>query len=110
MKPPIPDSFLSEGDLIKIDNDELECIHVPGHSPGSLVFLNRAGKFLISGDVLFKESIGRSDLPKDNHEKLIEGITSKLFILDDDIIVYPGHGEPTTIGYEKINNPFFQSY
>lgn len=98
--------FLEEGDEIKLNEDVLKVILLPGHSPGSTGFYNEAGKFLIGGDVLFRESIGRTDLPMGDHATLLSSIKEKLFLLPDDVTVYPGHGPETTIGYEKLNNPF----
>lgn len=99
--------FLKENDVVKLDEDELKILHVPGHSPGHIAFHNEAQKFVVSGDVLFEGSIGRTDLYKGNHEQLLESIRTKLFILDGDTKVYNGHGNPTTIGFEKDYNPFF---
>jgi glyoxylase-like metal-dependent hydrolase (beta-lactamase superfamily II) len=98
--------FLEEGEEVKLDDDVLKVILLPGHSPGSIGFYNEAGRFLIGGDVLFRESIGRTDLPMGDHETLLSSIRQKLFSLPDDIVVYPGHGPETSIGYEKLNNPF----
>ena len=98
--------FLKEGDSIFLGEDELEIIHAPGHSPGSVCFYCRTQKFIIGGDVLFKGSIGRTDLPMGDHQTLLNSITQKLFGLPDDVTVYNGHGEETTIGYEKKYNPF----
>ena len=98
--------FIKEGDLIQIGNDELKVLFTPGHSPGSICFYCSQQKFLIGGDVLFRMSIGRTDLPGGDFDMLINSIQKKLFVLPDDVIVYPGHGEPTTIGFEKKNNPF----
>lgn len=100
------DSFLKEGDVIKIGNGELQVIHVPGHSPGSVVLYDKEDGFLIAGDVLFRGSVGRSDLPGGNHSTLINGIKEKLLKLPDNTVVYPGHGPSTTIGEEKLYNPF----
>ena len=86
----------------------LEAIHVPGHSPGSLVYYCAADHCMFSGDVLFQGSIGRADLAGGNFDELIEHICSRLFILPNETIVYPGHGAPTTIGVEKAENPFFE--
>jgi len=80
---------------------------VPGHSRGSLAFYNETRKFVLVGDVLFQGGIGRTDLPGGDYETLIESITGKLFSLDEDVIVYSGHGPNTTIGEEKKINPFF---
>jgi len=103
-----PERFLTEGDLIQFGHTTLEVIHVPGHSRDSICLYNNADKILISGDVLFQGSIGRTDLPGGDYDTLIEGIKTKLFVLDDSTRVFPGHGEATTIGDEKIYNPFFR--
>ena len=100
--------FLNEGDKIVLGEDELEVIHVPGHSPGSICFYCKKQKFIIGGDVLFNGSIGRTDLPMGDHNALIKNIKEKLFVLPDDVIVYSGHGQETTIGAEKKVNPFLQ--
>lgn len=100
--------WLQEGDTITLNLDELHVLHIPGHSPGSVCFYCEKQKFVIGGDVLFQNSVGRTDLPGGSHEALISGIKEKLFTLPDDVIVYPGHGEPTTIGEEKRHNPFLQ--
>lgn len=101
-------NWLKEGDIIALGDDKLEVIHVPGHSPGSVCFYCEAQKFLIAGDVLFLNSIGRTDIPGGNMHDLLTHIKSKLFSLPDDVIVYPGHGPTTTLGDEKKNNPFLQ--
>ncbi|HTQ28409.1 MAG TPA: MBL fold metallo-hydrolase [Puia sp.] len=98
--------FLEEGDVISLDEDHLEVLFTPGHSPGSVCFYCREQHFLMGGDVLFRRSIGRTDLPGGDFRTLLGSIREKLFVLPDDTTVYPGHGEPTTIGYEKKNNPF----
>jgi glyoxylase-like metal-dependent hydrolase (beta-lactamase superfamily II) len=105
---PQPEGFLSEKDMISIGEEELEIIFTPGHSPGHVVFYNRKNAFLINGDVLFQQSIGRTDLPLCNHQDLIQSIKNKLFLLPDETRVYCGHGSETTIGVEKIHNPFLQ--
>lgn len=99
--------YLKEGDIIKLGDDELKVIEAPGHSPGHICFYNEAQHLVISGDVLFNGSIGRTDLPGGNHEALLKNIREKLFVLPAETIVYSGHGPATTIGYEKKNNPFF---
>jgi glyoxylase-like metal-dependent hydrolase (beta-lactamase superfamily II) len=91
-----------------LGSDELKVILAPGHSPGSICFYNEAQKFVIGGDVLFRESIGRTDLPGGNHATLLKSIRTQLFVLPDEVTVYPGHGTPTTIGFEKKNNPYLQ--
>jgi hydroxyacylglutathione hydrolase len=104
---PLPDHYLSETGTVSFGNTELQLIFAPGHSPAHLCYYNEADNFLIGGDVLFRGSIGRWDLPGGNYEQLIESIQEKLFTLPDDCTVYPGHGPETTIGFEKKNNPFF---
>ena len=84
----------------------MEVLFTPGHSVGHIVFYDRVQGFLIGGDVLFRMGIGRTDIPGGNTNTLLKTIREKLFSLPDDVIVYPGHGEPTTIGYEKAYNPF----
>ncbi|MEX6686050.1 MBL fold metallo-hydrolase [Danxiaibacter flavus] len=101
--------FLNEGDVVKLGDDELKVILAPGHSPGSICFYNEKQHFLIGGDVLFQESIGRTDLPFGNHEQLLKNIKEKLYILPDETVVYPGHGPSTTIGHEKKHNPFVRA-
>ena len=100
--------FLDNNDIIKLGDNELKVLLAPGHSPGSICFYNEEQNFVIGGDVLFKESIGRTDLPGGNYAALIESIRNQLFVLPDNVIVYPGHGEPTTIGHEKKHNPFLK--
>ncbi|MFV0364964.1 MAG: MBL fold metallo-hydrolase [Mangrovibacterium sp.] len=101
-----PDIYLKDGDVLENDRSKLQLLHVPGHSPGSLVVYCEEQRFLIAGDVLFQGSIGRTDLPQGNFEQLLDGIKSKLLTLPDDVKVYCGHGAETTIGAEKKNNPF----
>jgi hydroxyacylglutathione hydrolase len=103
-----PLHFLKEGDRIALGSDELMVIETPGHSPASICFYCEAQQILIAGDVLFRESIGRTDLPGANLEVLLNSIREKLWKLPDTVAVYPGHGMPTTIGYEKVNNPHLQ--
>jgi len=98
--------FLEEGDIVALRDDELEVIHAPGHSPGSICFYCKKQKFVIGGDVLFQNSIGRTDLPGGSHEDLVKNIKEKLFKLPEEVIVYPGHGAATTIGEEIKENPF----
>jgi glyoxylase-like metal-dependent hydrolase (beta-lactamase superfamily II) len=100
--------YLQEGDIISLGNDQLQVIHAPGHSPGSVCFYCEKQQFMIGGDVLFQNSIGRTDLPYGNHEHLLKNIKEKLFKLPGNVKVYPGHGEPTTIGQEIKDNPFLK--
>jgi len=104
----LPASYLNEGEQVKFGNTTLEIIFAPGHAPGHVVFYNKEDKTLIAGDVLFQESIGRTDLPGGDHETLLNSIRTKLFVLPDDVTVYPGHGPETTIGHEKKYNPFLR--
>lgn len=107
-KQPALGNYIKEGDIIRFGNIALEAIHVPGHSPGSIVYYCKDAACLFSGDVLFEGSIGRADLAGGNFTELCEGIRNKLFVLPEETRVYPGHGHDTTIGYEKKNNPFFR--
>ncbi|WP_068245071.1 MBL fold metallo-hydrolase [Hydrotalea flava] len=102
-------NLLQEGDKIYLDEDEFEIFEVPGHSPASICLYHAPQKILIAGDALFRESIGRTDLPGGNHHQLIKNIKEKLFVLPEDTVVYPGHGPATTIGHELRYNPFLQS-
>jgi glyoxylase-like metal-dependent hydrolase (beta-lactamase superfamily II) len=99
-------AYLERGGKVSFGDNILEILLVPGHSPGHLCFYCPAQGFLIGGDVLFRESIGRTDLPGGDHPTLIRGIKEQLFTLPEETIVYPGHGPETTIGHEKRNNPF----
>lgn len=103
---PKPQHLIQEGDIISFGNSQLKAILVPGHSPASLCFYNEAANFVIAGDALFHESIGRTDLPGGNHSLLLQSIKEKLFTLPDDTRVYSGHGSETSIGHEKVHNPF----
>jgi len=105
---PEPEVFLPESGSVSFGSSVLELIFAPGHSPAHLCFYSRADNFLIGGDVLFYNSIGRTDLPGGNHSQLINSIRQNLFILPDDCEVFPGHGPATTIGFEKQHNPFLQ--
>ncbi|MDP4934846.1 MAG: MBL fold metallo-hydrolase [Salibacteraceae bacterium] len=100
------EEYLMENTVLSLDEDEFELRFCPGHAPGHLVLVNHSQKLVIGGDVLFRASIGRTDLPGGNHQALIDSIKSQLFTLSDDFLVYSGHGPETTIGYEKENNPF----
>lgn len=104
--PVFPELYLSEGDQIETQNISLKVIYTPGHADGSICLLNEHEKYIISGDVLFLESIGRTDFETGDYELLAENIRQKLFTLPDDYIVYPGHGPETSIGHEKKFNPF----
>lgn len=101
------DQYVGHGDTLQFGNSELAVRHVPGHSPGGVVYYSEADKICIAGDVLFRLSIGRTDLPGGNHQQLIEAIQQQVFTLPADTVVFPGHGGSTTIGFERENNPFF---
>jgi len=101
-----PTHFLQDNDLIQFGNSSLKVLFAPGHANGSLCFYSEADSFVVSGDVLFYQSIGRTDLPGGDYDVLKNSIWSKLFVLPDDTIVYPGHGPETNIGSEKVSNPF----
>jgi hydroxyacylglutathione hydrolase len=98
--------YLKEGDVVRLGDEELQVLFTPGHSPGHICFYSPKHQIILSGDVLFRKSIGRTDLPGGNFETLVQSITEKLFVLPDEVTVYSGHGEPTTIGYEKKHNPY----
>lgn len=100
------DKDLKDGKKIQLGDEHISILHVPGHSPGSVVLYAPQSNIIISGDVLFNTSIGRTDLPGGNYAQLINAINNKLMTLPDDVIVYPGHGPETSIGYEKQNNPY----
>lgn len=103
---PLPGKFLESTGSVEFGKSRLELIFAPGHSPAHLCFLSEEDNFLVGGDVLFYQSIGRTDLPGGDYDTLIRSIKEKLFLLPDNCTVYPGHGPSTTIGYEKQNNPF----
>lgn len=98
--------YLSDGETVKIGNGSLEVIHVPGHSPGGIGLYDAKDGFLISGDTLFEGSIGRTDLEGGNLARLLESVKKRFYSLPDSTVVYPGHGPSTTIGKEKVSNPF----
>ncbi len=103
------DEFLEGGEALVLDEISMQMIEVPGHSPGHLMFYIEKEKVMIGGDVLFRESIGRTDLPGGNHEDLLRNIQDKVYILPEDVEVLPGHGPSTTIGHEKRYNPFVKA-
>lgn len=102
----VPDRWLDDGDAVTIAGHSFDILHCPGHSPGSVVFVQRAQKFIIMGDVLFRGSIGRTDFPYGDHDALIGAIKTKLFPLGDDFMFICGHGPGSTIGTERRTNPF----
>lgn len=98
------DAYIKDGSIFKIGEINIRCIATPGHTPGGMCFLIENSLF--SGDTLFRESIGRSDFPGGSFSQLVDGIKAKLMTLPDDIVVYPGHNASSTIGHERLNNPF----
>ena len=106
----IPDKFLSDGDEVTIGNTTLKVLFTPGHSPGSISFYDNENKFVILGDVLFHDSIGRYDFPLSDYDTLMNSIFNKLLTLEDEVKVYSGHGPETFIGREKRNNPFLLEF
>lgn len=101
-----PDKLFNDGDVFKLRSANLKVLHTPGHTTGGLCYYDEDNGVLFAGDTLFKDSIGRADLPSGSHSNLIRNITERLFTLPGDTAVYPGHGPSTTIGYEKQHNPF----
>jgi glyoxylase-like metal-dependent hydrolase (beta-lactamase superfamily II) len=108
VEPVEPDLELNDGDTIDLCGETVTVSSLPGHSPGSIILYFPISKWVLTGDVLFHGSIGRTDLIGGNHSQLINGIHNKLMTLPDETTVYPGHGEPTTIGTEKQINPYVQ--
>jgi len=102
-----PDGYLYDGQELHFGTYSISVIHTPGHSPGGVSF--RSTGAIFTGDTLFAGSIGRTDFPGGDHNKLIDGVVTKIFPLGDDVRVYPGHGPATTVGKERLTNPFFRS-
>ncbi len=102
----LPDGYLAEGDTVSFGNIIFDILFLPGHAPGHIGFYHKDSLSLLSGDVLFEQSIGRTDLPGGDHNTLIKSIHQKIFTLPDQVVVYPGHGNTTTVGEEKISNPY----
>lgn len=105
---PTIDRMLADGDSVNLGNESLRVIHTPGHTPGGISLYASGSNFLITGDTLFKGSIGRTDLEGGNYEQLFKSISDKLLVLPEGAQIYPGHGESSTIGNEKRHNPFLQ--
>ncbi len=103
---PVPQIWLSVGNVIETGTLAFSVLHTPGHSPGHVCFYERAHNTIFVGDVLFAGSIGRTDLPGGSYETLMDSIAHQLMVLPDDTVVYPGHGPATTIGAERVGNPF----
>jgi glyoxylase-like metal-dependent hydrolase (beta-lactamase superfamily II) len=105
---PDPARHLTDGETVHWGSSALEVLFTPGHADGSVCFYTRENGFVITGDVLFRDTIGRTDLPTGDFNKLMNSIKTKLFTLPGETVVYPGHGPETTISYEMINNPFIR--
>lgn len=103
------DLGLEDGTVLEFGETIFDILHAPGHSPGSVCFYNRKEEYVIAGDVLFEGSIGRTDLPGGDFDTLIRSIKSQLMVMSDDVLVYSGHGPLTTIGQERISNPYLQA-
>lgn len=103
---PEPDFLMQEGEELVCEETHWKLISAPGHSPASICLYDPIQKILIAGDVIFYESIGRTDLPGGNHQQLLKNIHEKILTLPEEVIVYPGHGPTTTIGHERMYNPF----
>ncbi len=103
-----PDQWLNEGDRLTLGEESFEILHTPGHTPGHIVIVHHASKTVWVGDVLFKQSIGRTDFPRGSHEDLIASIKNKLFTLPDDYQFVPGHGPGGSLMEEKLSNPFLR--
>lgn len=107
-QPLTPDRWLEEGDTVSVGNITLQVLHCPGHTPGHIVFFDAPSRLLVSGDVIFKGGVGRSDFPRGDHTQLISSIKTKLLPLGDDVTFIPGHGPMSTLGEERRHNPFLQ--
>ena len=105
---PAVERWLEAGETVEFGSSALKIIFVPGHAPGHVAFVSDEQKFVIGGDVLFRQSIGRTDLPGGDMDTLLRSIRTQLFTLPDDYTVYAGHMQPTTVGFEKKNNPFLK--
>lgn len=104
----VPDRWLKEGDEVTVGGLTFAIYEAPGHTPGSVVLFNDENRFALMGDVLFQGSVGRTDLPRGDHETLMRSIREKVLPLGDDVVFLPGHGSPSTVGQERETNPFLQ--
>ena len=100
--------YLTDGDTVMLGENTFAIMHVPGHSPGSVVFYHEPSRFMLAGDTLFQGSVGRTDFPYGDHELFIRSIKAKLMTLPDDITFLPGHGPASTIGAERTGNPYIK--
>ena len=106
----VPDRYLNDGDELTLGGETFGVVHTPGHTPGHVVIYHKPGRIAFVGDVLFQGSIGRTDFPKGNHQQLVESITSKLWLLGNDMRFVPGHGPMSTFGQERKTNGFVSDY
>ena len=105
---PAPDRYLQEGDVVAFGKQQLNVLYTPGHCDGSICLYSAENKLIITGDLIFEMSVGRSDLPTGNEAILWQSIHEKILTLDDDVVILPGHGGTTTVGRERNNNPFLR--
>jgi hydroxyacylglutathione hydrolase len=105
-KPFVPDRWLEHGETVSLGSLTLDVVHCPGHTPGHVVFVSKEAKIAFVGDVLFRGSVGRSDGPRGNHELLVDSIRQRLWPYGDDMQFVPGHGQPSTFGWERKTNPY----
>ena len=103
-----PDRWLEDGDTVRVAGLSFKVITAPGHSPGSVVFFNSDNRFALMGDVLFQGSVGRTDIPRADHQTLLRSIREKILPLGDDVVFLPGHGPASRLGDERVNNPYLQ--
>ena len=107
-KPFVPSRWLNQGDVVQVGNEVMQVMHCPGHTPGHVVFHHEELGVLFVGDVIFQNSIGRTDFPQGDHATLIDSINDKLMVLDDNVQFVPGHGPMSSIGQERVSNPFLR--
>ena len=103
-----PTQWLEEDDIVEVGNIKLKVLHIPGHTPGHIALLDSTSNQVIVGDILFNGGIGRFDFPRGNQMQLLTGIKEKLLTLPEETVVFPGHGPTTTIGREKVSNPYLR--
>lgn len=102
----LPEEFLNDGDIIRLGDEEISILYTPGHADGSICLAHAAGQWIITGDLIFYGSIGRTDLPTGNLERLLQSVRDKIFPFPDAFRLYPGHGQPTSVGFERRHNPY----
>lgn len=105
---PLPEQFLEEGDIVRYGRQQLQVLYTPGHCNGSITFYDPENRFVLCGDLIFKGSIGRYDLPTGDGKMLLKMINEKIMTLSDDVKIYSGHGDSTTVGYEKSHNLYLK--